>query len=495
MTPLRRSLRSWIDALDGLDVLVIGDAMLDAYLLGRSERLSQEAPVPVADVAERVHLPGGAANVAANVAALGGRARILSVAGDDREGELLRAALGDAGVDASAVAVEPGRRTLAKSRVVVDGHLLVRVDEGTTDPVPPEIEGTLADALREAWGSCRAVIVSSYGYGVLTDRILDLVRELQRRDPRVLVVDAKDLGRYREVGATAVKPNYRQALDLLGGITQHDAERDRQLVERHEELFEATGARLVAVTLDADGAIAFERGHDPYRTYTEPRRSANTAGAGDTFAATLAMALAADAPTPTAVELASAAAAIVVAMDRTGRCDADALRRQVAGGDKVVERLDDVPDLIGALRGQGRRIVFTNGCFDLLHRGHVTYLSRAKQLGDVLVVAVNSDVSVRALKGPERPITPLEDRLQVLAALSCVDVVVPFDELTPDRAIEAALPDVVVKGGDYTREMLPEAALVERLGGVVKILPYVDDRSTSGIIERIRAADDAAGVR
>jgi D-beta-D-heptose 7-phosphate kinase/D-beta-D-heptose 1-phosphate adenosyltransferase len=330
---------------------------------------------------------------------------------------------------------------------------------------------------------------------VITDGLLDLVRELQRRDPRVLVVDAKDLARYPEVDVTAVKPNYRQALSLLGEPPGDGSGRDRLLIDRHEDLFERTGARIVAVTLDADGAIAFERGHDPYRTYAKPTRAASTSGAGDTFAATLAMALAADAPTPAAVELASAAAAIVVSTDRTARCDADALRRRVAGGDKVVEALDRVPDRIAGWRRQGRRIVFTNGCFDLLHRGHVTYLSRAKELGDILVVAVNSDTSVRALKGPERPITPLEDRLEVLAALSCVDLVVPFQELTPERAIEAASPDVVVKGGDYTREMLPETALVERLGGVVKILPYVDDRSTSGIIERILTADDAARAR
>jgi D-beta-D-heptose 7-phosphate kinase/D-beta-D-heptose 1-phosphate adenosyltransferase len=191
------------------------------------------------------------------------------------------------------------------------------------------------------------------------------------------------------------------------------------------------------------------------------------------------------------VELASAAAAIVVGTDRTATCDADRLRRSVAGSDKVVDGVDDLPRRLDELRRHGERVVFTNGCFDLLHRGHVTYLSRAKELGDVLLVAVNSDASVAALKGAERPITPLEDRLQVLAALSCVDLVVPFDELVPDRAIEAARPDVVVKGGDYTRAMLPEAELVERLGGDVRILPYVDDRSTSGIIERIRAAHDA----
>lgn len=491
MSPLRRSLGSWVDAFAGLDALVVGDAMLDAYLLATSDRLCQEAPVPVAAVTERVTTPGGAANVAANVAALGGRPTLLSAIGDDRGADDLRIALDAAGVDPSRLVTERRRETLVKSRVVVDDHLVVRVDEGTTSPAGVEAERTLADALREAWPACRAVIVSDYGYGVVTDRIVGILAELQRREPRVVVVDAKDLARFGGLGPTAVKPNYEQALELIGDAVAEGIERDRHVVELHPRLLRAAGARIVAVTLDADGAIAFERGHSPYRTYARPRKNASTSGAGDTFAAALGLALAADAPTPTAVELASAASAIVVAKDRTARCGADELRRSVSGGDKVVPGVDGLSARVEALRAEGKRIVFTNGCFDLLHRGHVTYLSRAKELGDALVVAVNSDTSVRALKGPVRPITSLEDRLQVLAALSCVDLVVPFDELTPDRAIEAARPDVVVKGGDYTIEMLPESDLVERLGGVVRILPYVDDRSTSGIIERIRSTDAA----
>jgi D-beta-D-heptose 7-phosphate kinase/D-beta-D-heptose 1-phosphate adenosyltransferase len=488
------SLRSWVDAFTGLDVLVVGDAILDAYVLGTSDRLAQEAPVPVASVRERELRPGGAANVAANVAALDGRASLVGVVGDDREADDLRTALRDAGVDPAALVTEAGRRTLSKARVVVGGQVLVRVDEGTTDAAGGAAREALASAVRSAWRGCDAVVVSDYGYGALADEVVGELGRLQATHPRVVVVDAKDLRRYRSLGPTAVKPNHAQALGVLGRPVRDGGGRDREIAGLGGDLLDATAARIVAVTLDADGAIAFERGHAPYRTYAKPRRAASTSGAGDTFAATLALALAAGAPTPHAVELASAASAIVVGADRTSRCAADELRHRVGGGDKLVDGLEQLAARVDVHRRQGRRIVFTNGCFDLLHRGHVTYLSRAKELGDVLVVAVNSDESVRALKGPERPITALEDRIQVLAALSCVDLVVAFDELVPHRAIEAARPDVVVKGGDYTVEMLPESDLVERLGGVVRILPYVDDRSTSGIIERIRAAD-AAEIR
>ena len=485
------TLASAVDGFAGLRVLVIGDAMLDVYRIATGGRLCQEAPVPVATVGDTRRVPGGAANVAANVAALGGHPRLVSVVGDDREAADLRRALHASGVDPSGLVVEAGRRTLSKARILVDGQLVVRVDEGSTAAARPATQAALADAVRSSWATCDAVVVSDYGYGVLGDRILATIAGSQRRAPRILVADAKELHRSRSLGATAVKPNYRQALALVGATPREDPLRERQVLELGPSLLEASGARIVAVTLDTDGAIAFEEGHDAYRTYAKPHRAASAAGAGDTFAAALALGLAGDHPTPTAVELASAAAAIVVGKDGTVTCDVRELRERIAGAGKVVVDHRDLATRIELLRRQGRRIVFTNGCFDLLHRGHVTYLSRAKSLGDVLVVAVNTDESVRTLKGPERPITPLDDRLEVLSALSPVDLVVPFDEPTPERAIEAVRPDVVVKGGDYTIEMLPEAELVERLGGVVRILPYVDDRSTTSLIERIRSGDGA----
>jgi D-beta-D-heptose 7-phosphate kinase/D-beta-D-heptose 1-phosphate adenosyltransferase len=247
-----------------------------------------------------------------------------------------------------------------------------------------------------------------------------------------------------------------------------------------------TGARLAAVTLDRDGALFFERGSPPYRTYARPAANSRAAGAGDTFVGALALGLAAGAHTPVVAELAAAAAAVVVAKDGTAACYAQELREYVSAGGKYVPDLRRLAARVEFLRQQGRRIVFTNGCFDILHRGHITYLNQAKALGDVLVVGVNSDDGIRRLKGPDRPINTLEDRIQVLAALSCVDHLTAFDEDTPCNLIQALRPHVFVKGGDYTRERLPEAPLVEAFGGVVQILPYLQDRSTTGIIERIQ---------
>jgi D-beta-D-heptose 7-phosphate kinase/D-beta-D-heptose 1-phosphate adenosyltransferase len=249
------------------------------------------------------------------------------------------------------------------------------------------------------------------------------------------------------------------------------------------------------VTLDAEGALVLERGRPAYRAYARRSPDSRAMGAGDTFAAALALALAAGAHTPAAAELASAAAGIVVGKQGTALCSADDLRDAVAGGGKYLRDRGRLHAVLTAHREEGKRIVFTNGCFDILHRGHITYLSRAKTLGDVLVVGLNSDESVARLKGPGRPVNTLEDRAHVLAALSAVDHIVAFEEDTPIALVEDVRPDVFVKGGDYTREMLPEAPVVEALGGTIHLLPYVDDRSTSGIIERIREVEASPAPR
>lgn len=478
-----------IDGFRDLEMLVVGEAMLDTYLEGTTGRLCREAPVPIVAVDGRRDHPGGAANTAVNVASLGARVRFLSAIGDDPEGERLRRALEGQGVAGDDLLVEPGRRTLAKNRVVAGSQLLVRFDQGTTGPVAPATERALIRRLVERFPRCDAVIVSDYGYGILTREVIATLARLRGQSPRVIAVDSKDLAAYRDIGPTAVKPNYGEALQLLGGPPAEPAgSRADQIAALGDRLLERTGARLVAVTLDTDGAMVLERDRPPYRTYATPTGHSRAAGAGDTFLATLALALAAGADTPAAADLASAACAVVVAREGTVACPARALRDQLAVEDKVAADADELARRLDAHRRQGRRVVFTNGCFDILHRGHITYLSRAKALGDRLVVGVNSDESIRRLKGPLRPINALDDRMQLLAALSCVDHLVAFDEDTPCDLIRALRPDVFVKGGDYTRDRLPEVPIVEAYGGSVRILPLVADRSTTDLIERIRAA-------
>lgn len=475
-----------VDACAGLKVVVIGDVILDIYLEGGVDRLCREEPLGVVEVERREENPGGAGNAAVNVHALGGLVEIISVVGEDIEGMALRRALEQRGVSSHYLVCEAGRGTLAKHRLIGASRMLARFDQGSGNAIRRATEEQLVSRLSEAVTAADAIIVSDYGYGLFTPRVVGALTRLQRRSPRIMVVDSREPARFTGVGATVVKPNFHEALRLLGEDFGGRGGRAEFIASRGERILERCGARVATVTLDADGVMVLERGRPPYRTYARPERQSRSIGSGDTFVAALSLALAAGAETPAAAELASAAAAVVLGKDGTAACSALELKDSITGGEKRVADLSMLGPRLAFYRGQGRRIVFTNGCFDILHRGHVALLNRAKSLGDVLVVGINSDAGVHALKGPGRPINGLEDRIKVLAALSYIDHVIAFDDDTPSEIIKTVRPDIFVKGGDYTRESLPEAALVERLGGVVCILPYVEDRSTSGIIERIR---------
>jgi D-beta-D-heptose 7-phosphate kinase/D-beta-D-heptose 1-phosphate adenosyltransferase len=491
---MSRDLFALIDAFAGRRVLVVGDAVLDSYLDGHPERFCREAPVPTVAVGTRTDVPGGAANTAVNVRSLGGECVFVTALGDDVEGQYLRRALADRGVSADAAVVVPGRRTVAKHRIVADAQILLRYDQGDAGRLPPADERRLIDRLSALYSTCDAVILSDYGAGVFSPRVLAAVRRLNRRHPRVVVADSRRrLADFRGLGVTAVKPNFDEAVGLLG-LRDGDfaTDRARRMGAYRDRLHELTGARIVAQTLDADGAVFFEPGQPAYHIAACGARPGCVAGAGDTFVAAMALALAAGATTRAMGELACAAAAVVVRKDGTATCSASELREHLAPPGKLVRDLDRLVSRVEFLRRQGRRIGFTNGCFDLLHRGHVSHLHHARGLADVLIVGVNSDAGVRRLKGPGRPINPLDDRLHVLAALDCVDHLVPFDEDTAGNLIRALRPDVFVKGGNYTRANLPEVAVVEALGGVVEILPYLPDRSTTGLLERIRGQHHAA---
>lgn len=485
-----------LDKIANLNVIVIGEAMLDGYLEGYSDRLCPEAPVPIVTVTNRVYVPGGAANSAVNVRSLGGRVTFISVIGDDWEGDKLQQALSERDVYTKHIFIQGDRQTLTKQRVSASSQILVRFDSGTTNPIDTRSEQVLIDQLERTFPECDAAIVSDYGYGLLTQRVIDAIAELQHRYQRILVVDSKNLTAYRHIDLTAVKPNYDQVLQLLaipplpplikGGIS-----RAEQITPYGEKLLDLTGAKIAAVTLDAEGAIIFEHNFPPHRTYTQPTIPARTTGAGDTFSCALALALAAGATTHEATDFANVAATVVIAKDGTTACSAQELQQFLSPTpptpltDKHIPDTNKLVPLVAEYRNAGRKIVFTNGCFDILHAGHVSYLNRAKALGDILIIGVNSDDSIRRLKGATRPINPLSDRMQVLSGLGCVDHLVAFEEDTPSNLIRLICPDVYVKGGDYTKQTLPEAPLVEQLGGVVEFLPFVENRSTTRIIERI----------
>lgn len=490
--------RAGLDRLREAAVLVVGDAMLDTWSWGPPRGLSREGPVPVVRVTEHTEAPGGAANTAAAVAALGARARLVGLVGDDRDGDRLRRLLRARGVDTAGLITLPGRATLAKRRISSGGHLHLRCDTGDETSPGAAVGERLAASVRAAAADHGALLACDYAAGLWSRRLIAAVAAAARAAGRPLVVDAHDLTRWAPVRPDLVKPNAGETARLLPddeARARFSRDRVGTVLAYQDALLHATGARAVAATLDRDGVVVLtDRGapwHLPPAGNPVPDEQAS--GAGDTFVATLTTARCAGAQPRDAVELAAAAAAVVVASTGTSTCTADDLRARLGGSPPVVIEPDRLAELAARHRAAGRRIVFTNGCFDVLHAGHVAYLDAASRLGDVLIVGVNDDAGVRRLKGPDRPINPLRDRLAVLRALSGIGHVVVFTGDTPADLLRLLCPDVYVKGGDYTEEMLAEAPLVRALGGEVRIVDYVEDHSTSGVVGRIRQGAVATG--
>lgn len=477
---------SLLDTFQTIKIAVLGDAMLDSYLHGLSERLCREAPVPVVNVTDYEYVPGGAANTAVNLSSLGAEVVFLSTIGSDREGEILLERLEASGVNTENVLISPRRKTLAKQRILAGSQMVVRYDHGSTDRIDREDEERLIEKMRKLYGQCNAWVISDYSYGNLTPGVIQALTLMQDSEHCLIVVDSKHLTAFRSIHMTAVKPNYPEAVELLGlEKIQGINERVIQIAAHGSEILDLTGAQISAVTIDEAGSLIFERDRLPYRTYAQPTEHTMAAGAGDTFVAAFSLALASNASTEEAAEIAQAASTIVVGKSGTSACYIDELHSIFSSDQKILTDAFQIAGRIAAYKRENKRVVFTNGCFDILHRGHVTYLNRAKNLGDILIVGLNSDESVQRLKGPDRPINRLDDRANVLAALSSVDHIVPFSEDTPHELIKLIHPDVYVKGGDYTIQTLPETELVRELGGAIHVLPYVEEQSTSGIIERI----------
>ncbi|MCL5784318.1 MAG: D-glycero-beta-D-manno-heptose 1-phosphate adenylyltransferase [Patescibacteria group bacterium] len=481
----------FLDKFPKLKVLVIGDAILDVFLKGESSRVCREAPVPVVDCRQVTQTPGGAANTAVNVATMGAEVYLLTVIGSDQEGKALLEKLKSFKVNTEWVLKDGRRTTLVKQRVNSDFQMVVRIDSGSRDGLEKKTQKKFIKKLAQIYTQFDAVIVSDYNKGVMTKRIIKELAKLQQKNPRVLIADSGCLKQFAKVKATAVKPNYQETIELLGMQKKEIGEnRIRQIWSKKDQLLTITGAESAAVTLDVDGAMFFGRGGLSIRTRSRLRDHKNASGAGDTFTAALALSLSAGATTAQAARICSQATSLVLEQPGTTPCFLAQLRQSLSFDQNTAANLSDLKKFISGVREQNKKIVFTNGCFDILHVGHTAYLSEAKRLGDVLIVGVNSDGSVRRLKGSDRPVNALSDRMAVLSALVSVDLVVSFAQDTPIDLIKLIKPDIYVKGGDYSRESLPETPVVEGYGGMVKIIPIVYDRSTTKIIKKVKSRDN-----
>ncbi len=466
-------------------VLVVGDLMLDRYWRGGAERISPEAPVPVVRVDGEEARAGGSGNVALNIAALGARVDLLALAGEDEAAARLDTLLRDAGVLPHLLR-DPGHRTISKLRILSRHQQLIRLD--FEEPFPAAAaEGLLArfDALVD---DADVVVLSDYAKGTLASCEALIARARVAGKPVLVDPKGEDFSPYR--GATLITPNQAE-FARAAGAPRDDADCERAARELKQRL----ALEALLVTRGEQGMLLLDGDDGILRLPTEAREVFDVTGAGDTVIATLATALAAGWTLEQATRLANLAAGIVVAKLGTATASVAELREALHQRATPSRGIVDEEALLRALavaRGNGETIVMTNGCFDILHAGHVTYLQQAAALGDRLVVAVNVDETVRRLKGADRPVNDLSRRMIVLAALGCVDWVVPFQEQTPERLICRVLPDYLVKGGDNDPDAIPGARCVREAGGEVRVMSYLDNCSTTGTIQSIlaRAGDD-----
>ncbi|HOK65672.1 MAG TPA: D-glycero-beta-D-manno-heptose 1-phosphate adenylyltransferase [Anaerohalosphaeraceae bacterium] len=480
-------------------VLLAGDFMLDSYIYGDALRISPEAPVQVLKVVDRQYCPGGAASVAADITTLEARCLCIGTVGDDNEGRRLLELLSRLNADCSGLLTVRDRPTISKQRIIgLAQHRhrqqLLRIDDECTNPYTPIQYEQLFDLFRRQLTSCDVVCLQDYNKGLLVPDFCRRLIEAARKAGKKVLVDPPLQSDYSKfTGATVITPNRKETAAAVGFPIETIDDAARAAALLHEQL----QLEAVVITLDKEGAYLRTDDIDQHIP-TVPRVVYDVTGAGDMMLAVLAVTLAAGCDWITALQIANIAAGLEVEKFGVATVSIDEIVNEIISRSKgkTGKIRDDWSVLLKELqlrRRQKETIVFTNGCFDVLHRGHIEYLNFCRQQGDVVVVGLNSDASVRALKGPDRPINNQHDRAAVLAALESVDYVVFFDDLDPLRLIQQIRPDVLVKGADWAQKGVVGREFVESYGGVVKLAPLVEGKSSTNIIQQIRSGQ--AGSR
>lgn len=464
-------------------ILVVGDVMLDNYYVGDVRRISPEAPVPVFRKHSERSVLGGAANVAANLVAANQQTSMMSILGKDANGQTMMRLFENIGVNAELVANQQ-RSTTVKTRFLADNNQqLMRLDVEDTDPLTKAECSRMLKKLRKQIDNFDLILMSDYLKGLLTQDFCQGVIKMARAKSIPVVVDVKDPKYGKYYGATLLKPNLNELRSLTGKSVQTDEE----VVEASEELRRRSNCRYILTTLGARGMVLVGDG-EPYFVKSLAREVFDVSGAGDTTIAYLATCMANGMPIREAVDIANYAAGIQVGKVGTSSVYWQEVRNLISnenyGISHKILSIDDVARF--RQDNADKKIVFTNGCFDILHVGHKRYLQQAATLGDILVVGVNSDDSVRRLKGPGRPVNSEQDRAEILSALGFIDYVVIFGEETPYELIKKIQPDVLVKGGDYKPEEVVGRDIVEARSGRLELIPFVEGKSTTRIIEKMR---------
>jgi D-beta-D-heptose 7-phosphate kinase/D-beta-D-heptose 1-phosphate adenosyltransferase len=485
------ALQHLLELVPGRRVLCVGDLMVDRFVYGNVTRVSPEAPIPVLARTRELVMLGGAGNVARNVAALGGSVALVGLIGGDAEANEAQRLVGEEPNVEGYLVTDATRPTTLKTRFISSGQQLLRVDAEESRPVTAECEQRLVRTIRDAADGAGVILLSDYGKGVVTDAVIAACHDAARNGAKVVVDSkARSFARYGDIDL--VKPN---ALEL-SVATDLPTETDAQVEAALSRALELWATKSVLVTRAAKGISLAVRG-EPVRHFpTVAREVFDSSGAGDTTLAALGLALASGVSIEEAIAFAMLASGVAVEKAGTDTVSPDELVEAViaahlAPSEAKVATVQRMVDEVARWRAKGLRVGFTNGCFDILHKGHVAYLAQARAWCDRLIVGLNSDSSVRALKGEGRPVNDLESRALVLAGLGSVDLVVPFDEATPVKLIEAARPDVLIKGADYAEDEVVGGDLVKAWGGEVKLAPIVEGYSTTAAIARMSKKEKA----
>jgi D-beta-D-heptose 7-phosphate kinase/D-beta-D-heptose 1-phosphate adenosyltransferase len=479
-------------------ILCLGDIMLDRFAYCETERISPEAPVPVLMLKRTQSMLGGVGNVARNITALGGKAVLMGLLGQDQAGQEVRDLMSQTAGLVDAHVAGANRPTICKTRYIAGHQQLVRVDEESPHDLEPEEEAALIAALDRHLPDCNAVILSDYAKGTLGPKIIETAIARGRSLGIPVYVDPKttDFARYR--GATCIAPNLKE----LAAAAHMPVATDAEIIAAATKIMHAGGAEAILVTRSEKGMALVEASGAVQLEPARAREVFDVSGAGDTVMAVLALACASGYSLPQAMHLANTAAGIAVSKLGTATVELDELMLELSRDvrDKDWMRAKyysaaEAETLVRRWKSRGLSVGFTNGCFDVLHAGHIALLAAARAQCDRLIVALNTDRGVRRLKGPERPVNGLTDRSAVIAAVESVDAVISFDEETPIELIRRLRPDVLVKGGDYTIEGVVGHEEVQATGGRVLLVELVEGRSTTRLIEAIRATPAPAGAR
>ena len=484
----RNAMNIDISKFEHCRLLVVGDLMLDEYVWGNVDRISPEAPVQVVSVNSEQYTLGGCGNVVNNLVALGAAVSVLGVAGTGRNARLMLDKLDELGVDRRGIIQEQQRPTTKKTRIIAEHQQVLRIDRETKKEISGQTFETLINLAEQIIDETDIILLSDYGKGLITRPLVTRLAALAQARNKIIIADPKGLDFTKYAGISLLTPNRREAA-LAAGIEISD---QKSLTAAGNRLFEKTGVQKILITCGKDGMVFFEPGKKPVHFSTRAREVYDVSGAGDTVVSVLGLGIAAGLSFKHAISLANIAAGIVVGKVGTATVSRSELSRTLKSGEEDVfskqKTIDELAQLCRRMHQDHKRIVLTNGCFDLLHVGHIQLLASSKQLGDVLIVAVDNDESVKSLKGAGRPVIGATQRVRILSALDSVDYVVVFATRDLDKIIEAVRPDVLTKGSNYDTAKVLGRKIVEQYGGRVELIPVTEAISSSQIIKTIRKA-------